>query len=152
MKVNEDEYYVLPKKTKITLKKEQNQNNIQNYTEEETTVLEVNTNYIESKLWAWEKDKDFKFVLPPTIFDQKVIIENDENLRYYGNIIQYENPDIVGQKFTPEILEQIWEKGEFNLPSNDPKLPYTWKLSKFTVKGLQNVSLCFQKKEWKDII
>ena len=147
--MNDDRFNHLPKKVKLNLceakEKEEDIKEIEKLTDEEKDLIKRNKNYIESKLWLWEKDKDFEFILPPTIFTEKKIITNEDNLRYNDERIQYENEGIVGQHFSQEILDQIWQKGEFIINSKDPELPYTWKLSGCTVKGIQNLKLRYKK-------
>lgn len=145
----DDRFNHLPNKVKLNLyeKKEEEEEikEIEKLTDEEKDLINRNKNYIESKLWLWEKDKDFEFILPPTIFTEKKIITNEDNLRYNDERIQYENEGMVGQHFSQETLNQIWQKGEFTINSKDPELPYTWKLSKLTVKGIQNVKFRYRK-------
>mgnify|MGYP006988934618 CR=1 FL=1 len=86
-----------------------------------------------------KKDKNFLFTLPKIVFTKKEIIQSEDDLRYQDQIIHYENPEIIGQHFSQEILDQIWKKGEFEIKSTEPDLPYKWKLSKLTVKGIENV-------------
>ena len=147
--MKDDRFNHLPKKVKLNLcddkEKEEDIKEIEKLTDEEKDLINRNKNYIESKLWLWEKDKDFEFILPPTIFTEKKIITNEDNLRYNDERIQYENEGIVGQHFSQEILDQIWQKGEFIINSKVPELPYTWKLSKLTVKGIQNVKFRYRK-------
>ena len=130
--MKDDRFNHLPKKVKLSLygdkEKEEDIKEIEKLTDEEKDLINRNKNYIESKLWLWEKDKDFEFILPPTIFTEKKIITNEDNLRYNDERIQYENEGIVGQHFSQEILDQIWQKGEFIINSKDPELTYTWKL------------------------
>ena len=116
-----------------------------NIKEEQKKLIEINKEYLESKLWTWKKDENFVFSLPPTIFTTKNIIKNDDNLRYRGRGIEYENPNLIGHHFTREILSQIWQRGEFKINSIEPGFPYTWKLSGCTVKGIQNLKLRYKK-------
>ena len=142
----QEQEQILPEKVQINLLKneELNQGN-QKLTEEEMKIINLNKNYLESKLWAWKKDKNFLFSLPKTIFTKKEIIESDNDLRYQDQIIHYANPGIIGQHFSHEILDQIWKKGEFEIKSTEPDLPYKWKLSKLTVKGIENVKYRYRK-------
>lgn len=144
--MNQNLFSKIPEKIKLNLlKNEQEEDNKNRLTEEEKNLLKINKNYLESKLWNWKKDENFEFSLPPTIFTNKIIIRGEDDLRYRDQGIQYENPNIVGQRFSPEILEQIWQKGEFTINSTEPELPYTWKLSALTIKGIQNVKYRYRK-------
>ena len=136
----------IPDKVKLKLLKDDiEEEKKEKLSDEEKHLIKINKDYLESKLWNWKKDENFKFLLPPTIFVEKKMIQSEDNLRYHDQRIQYENPNIVGSRFTQEILDQIWQKGEFNINSTDPELPYTWKLSKLTVKGIQNVKYRYRK-------
>ena len=137
----------LPDKEKLKFdeSEDDDENDNKGISDEDRKLIEINKNYIESKLWNWKEDDNFEFVIPPTIFKEKIIIRGDNDLRYNNELIQYENQDIVGQPFSQEILEQIWQKGEFKINSTIPELPYTWKLSYFTVKGIKNIKLRYQK-------
>ena len=144
--MKEDLFKQLPEKEKIKLiEEEEEDEENKKINEEDKKLILINKNYIESKLWCWKKDKNFEFEIPPTIFTEKIIINCDNNLRYNNELIQYENQEIIGQRFSQEILDQIWQKGEFNIRSTNPELPYTWKLSNFTVKGIQNVKFRYKK-------
>ena len=137
---------ILPEKIKINLLKNENfGKGSQKLTEEEIKLIEINKNYLESKLWSWKKDKNFLFTLPKIVFTKKEIIQSEDDLRYQDQIIHYENPEIIGQHFSQEILDQIWKKGEFEIKSTEPDLPYKWKLSKLTVKGIENVKYRYRK-------
>ena len=142
----QEQEQILPEKVKISLLKNEELNQgSQKLTEEEMKIINLNKNYLESKLWTWKKDQNFLFTLPKTIFTKKEIIESDADLRYQDQIIHYENPEIIGHHFSHEILDQIWKKGEFEIKSTEPDLPYKWKLSKLTVKGIENVKYRYRK-------
>ena len=145
--MKQDLFSILPEKIKIKIIEDKVPNNRkkEKLTEEEKNLISINKEYLESKLWSWKKDKEFKFSLPPTIFHQKIYIEGDQNLQYANQLVQYEDPNIIGQHFSQEILDQIWQKGEFSINSTEPELPYTWKLSSLTVKGIQNVKYRYRK-------
>ena len=145
--IKEDLFSHLPQKEKLKLFGEEEEEIKKNekINEEERKLLEINKQYIESKLWCWEKEKEFEFKLPSTIFTKPINVSNKSELRYENELLQYENPDIIGQHFSEEILNQIWQNGEFNINSTNPELPYTWKLAYFTVKGIKNVKLRYQK-------
>ena len=137
---------ILPEKVKINLlKNEDFGKENQKLTEEEMKIINLNKNYLESKLWAWKKDNNFLFTLPRTIFSKKEIIQSGDDLRYQDQIIHYANPEIIGQHFSHELLDQIWKKGEFEIQSTEPELPYKWKLSKLTVKGIENIKYRYRK-------
>lgn len=134
----------LPQKEKIKI----NININKNSNEKEQKLLEINKQFLESKLWTWKKDINFNFSLPPSIFTEKIKIKKDDdinNIRNRERGIQYENPNLIGHHFTPEILSQIWQKGEFTINSIDPDYPYIWELSNYTVKGIQNIKLRYIK-------
>ena len=138
--MNNDIFNYIPEKIKLSiLSNDKEEEKEEKLTEEEQNLIKINVNYLESKIWYWKKDENFEFILPPTIFTKKDVIRNEHDLRYNDEIIHYENPDIVGQRFSQDILDQIWQKGEFVINSNEPELPYTWKLSRLTVKGIQNI-------------
>ena len=142
--MNQNIFNHLPDKVKLKILKNE-EDGKGKLSDEEKNVIKINKDYLESRLWNWKKDENFKFILPSTIFKKKIIIQSENNLRYHDQRIQYENQDIVGQHFSQEILDQIWQKGEFKINSTDPELPYTWKLSKLTVKGIQNIKLRYRK-------
>ena len=143
--MQQDLFSHLPERKKIILPKIGKEEDEEKLSEEEKNLIKINKDYLESKLWSWKKDENFEFILPPTIFTEKIIIRNENELRYPDQRIQYEDQNIIGQHFSPEILEQIWQKGEFNINSTNPELPYTWKLSCFTVKGMKNNKLRYKK-------
>ena len=146
--MKQDLFSNLPEKIKIKITEDKSNSSSKkkkNLTEEEKSLIKINKEYLESKLWTWKRDKDFKFSLPPTIFHRKIVIEGDHNLQYQNQGVQYEDPNIIGQHFSQEILDQIWQKGEFTIKSTEPELPYTWKLSALSVKGIQNVKYRYRK-------
>ena len=149
MKQDLDLFSIIPEKIKIVnnIKDEEylDNNKTTKITEEEKNLLNINKEYLDSKLWTWKKDENFVFTLPPTIFKEKIVIKEDRNLRYQNQGILYQNPNIIGQHFSQEILEQIWQKGEFKINSTEMGLPYTWKLSALTVKGIQNIKYRYRK-------
>ena len=113
--------------------------------EEEKKVMEINKNFIEKHSWKWRIDNNFLFLLPSTIFQTKKEIEVPEKYQHKSNQTEYGSKNIEGSKFTPEILAKIWENGKFEIESKQQGLPYTWKLSNFTVKGIKNVKLRYLK-------
>ena len=109
-------------------------------TQEQKELITHNANYLSKHIWYWnENDNNYKFNLPKTIFTQSsTIIKIGENYSN-DNDIKYLNPqDENGSSLRKEHLEQIWQRGEFCVESTEPKLPYKWKLSKLTVKGILN--------------
>ena len=71
----------IPEKIKIQIKEIESKNNeIINMSEEEKNLIKINKEYLESKLWNWKKDETFEFILPPTIFKEKKIIRNAQEL------------------------------------------------------------------------
>lgn len=143
--MDENIFEHLPEKVKLKFLINEDKEKGENLSEEEKNVIKINKDYLESKLWLWKKDENFEFLLPPTTFKEKKVIEREDNLRYHDQRIQYGEGNMVGQPFSQEILDQIWKNGEFNIPSTDPELPYTWKLSKLTVKGLKNIYFRYRK-------
>ena len=120
-------------------------NKIKNLNSEEKNVLQINKNFIEKHSWKWRIDNNFRFNLPPTIFELKKKIEIPEKFQHKSNATEYASKNIIGSKFTPEILKKIWENGQFEIDSNQEGLPYTWKLSNLTVKGMKNNILRYLK-------
>lgn len=109
-------------------------------TQEQKELITHNANYLSKHIWYWnEHDNNYKFNLPKTIFTQaSTTIKIGENYSNY-NDIKYLNPqDENGSSLRKEHLDQIWQHGEFCVESTEPKLPYKWKLSKLTVKGILN--------------
>ena len=113
--------------------------------EEEKNIIKLNRNFIEKFSWKWRIDNNFRFILPPTIFHSKKIIDIPNRFQHRSNNTEYASNNIVGSKFPPEILKKIWENGQFEIESKQEGLPYTWKLSNFTVKGIKNVTLRYLK-------
>ena len=112
----------------------------QTLTQEQNELIDQNANYLSKHIWFWnEKDNNYKFNLPKTIFSQaSTTIKIGENYSN-NNDIKYLNPqDENGSSLRKEHLEQIWQRGEFCVESTEPNLPYKWKLSKLTVKGILN--------------
>ena len=114
-------------------------------TEEEKNIINLCKNYVESKLWAWKKDENFVFDLPPTVFHEKKTINVPPEFQYNNLEVVYENENIAGSGFNGQILNQIWQKGEFNVNSRHQNFPYTWKLSKLIIKGIENIKLRYRK-------
>ena len=127
----------LPPKQYIKFNLELNKKN--KLTEKEKEILSINKEYIESKLWFWKLDETFKFDLPPTVFKQKKSIDNDKGLQYSNPGAKYDNPSIIGKRFSCNILSQIWLKGEFNIESKVPDFPYTWHITECMIKGYNGV-------------
>ena len=115
---------------------------------EEKTLISSNKSFIEKNLFKWSINKTFKFSLPKSIFSsqrEKKIIDIPTDFQQKNNNTQYSSNISPGKKFTKEILEQIWKEGKFEIESRQVDLPYTWKLSNFTVKGFNNVVLRYFK-------
>ena len=129
--------YKLPPKQKINYDFDINEK--KKLTDKELEIVDVNRKYLESKLWYWAPDNHFKFDLPPTIFKEKKVIDQNEGYQYHNSEIKYLNPSMVGKRFPKEILGQIWNKGEFHIESNIPDFPYTWKITECMIKGYENV-------------
>ena len=127
---------------------EQSEEKISKLTQEEKTLISLNKSFIEKNLFKWKKDKEYKFILPKSIFSsqrEKQVIDIPDNLKQKNNNTQYSSSISVGNKFSKELLKQIWYEGKFEIESNQAGLPYTWKLSNFTVKGFNNVVLRYFK-------
>lgn len=110
--------------------------------EEEEKIISLNLEYIKKNSWYWDiKDTNYSFNLPPTVFVQQFLISNDSLIKYeVGKSVKYRNPeDERGISLREEHLQEIWRKGEFTVPSTIEKLPYKWKLSLWTVKGIDNI-------------
>ena len=120
-------------------------NKISKLNAEEKKVIEINKNFIEKHSWKWRIDNNFLFNLPPSIFHVKQKFEIPEKFKYKSNETEYSSKHIAGTKFTPEILNKIWEEGKFEIESKQQGLPYTWKLSNLTVKGIKNIKLRYLK-------
>ena len=119
-----------------------------NLTQEENDLISLNKAYIEKNLFKWKLDKQFKFTLPKSIFSsqtEKQKIDIPQNLQQKNNITQYKSNINAGNKFNKELLNQIWNEGKFEIESNQEGLPYTWKLSNFIIKGINNVILRYYK-------
>lgn len=121
------------------------QNKIKKLNEEEKDLIQINKNYIENRFWKWIIDNNFRFNIPPTIFKVKKTIDIPNQFQHKSNQTEYASKNITGSKFTPEILQKIWEKGQFEIESKQKGLPYTWKLSNFMIKGIKNVILRYLK-------
>ena len=136
-----------PEKIPFKLPEQPNEKTL-NLTQEEKSLISSNKAYIEKNLFKWKLDKQFKFTLPKSIFssqDEKQVIDIPQNLQQKNSITQYKQNIKAGDKFNKEILKQIWNTGKFEIESNQEGLPYTWKLSNLTVKGLNNVILRYFK-------
>ena len=138
---------ILPEKIPFKYPKETNER-ISKLNPEEKSLILSNQSYIEKNSFKWKIDKEFKFALPKSIFssqNEKQVIDIPQNLQQKNSITQYKQNIKAGDKFNKEILKQIWNSGKFEIESNREGLPYTWKLSNFTVKGLNNVVLRYFK-------
>ena len=113
--------------------------------EEEKNLIQINKNYIEKHSWKWRINDNFRFRIPSSIFDSKKIIDIPNKFQHKSNITEYSSKNISGTKFSPEILKQIWEKGQFEIESKQEGLPYIWKLSNFIIKGIKNVIIRYLK-------
>ena len=116
--------------------------------QEEKSLILSNKSYIEKNSFKWKIDKDFKFVFPNSIFSsqtKKQIIDIPKNFQQRSNNTNYASNISAGKSFNKEILEQIWYDGKFQIESSQEGLPYTWKLSNFTVKGFNNIFLRYFK-------
>lgn len=116
--------------------------------QEEKSLILSNKSYIEKNSFKWKIDKDFKFVFPNSIFSsqtKKQIIDIPKNFQQRSNNTNYASNISAGKSFNKEILEQIWYDGKFQIESSQERLPYTWKLSNFTVKGFNNIVLRYFK-------
>ena len=109
------------------------------FTDKEKEILKINKDYMESKLWYWKLDNRFKFDLPPTVFKEKKIIDQDEGFQYSKSGLRYKNPSIIGRGFSCDILNQIWYEGEFYIESNVPNFPYVWHITECMIKGYEKV-------------
>ena len=121
------------------------QNKTKKINEEEKEIFKITKNYIEKNLWKWRIDNNFRFNLPPTIFEEKKIIDIPQNFQHKSIETEYASNNIVGNKFSPELLKKIWEDGQFEIESRQKGLPYTWKLSNLIIKGNKNVKLRYLK-------
>ena len=71
--------YKLPPKNPINI--ELDFKNLDNkITDKENEILNINKEYLESKLWYWKIDNNFKFELPPTIFKEKKVINYEKKI------------------------------------------------------------------------
>ena len=116
--------------------------------QEEKSLILSNKSYIEKNSFKWKIDKDFKFVFPNSIFSsqtKKQIIDIPKNFQQRSSNTNYASNISAGKSFNKEILEQIWYDGKFQIESSQEGLPYTWKLSNFTVKGFNNIVLRYFK-------
>ena len=136
-----------PEKIPFKLPEQPNEKTL-NLTQEEKSLISSNKAYIEKNLFKWKLDKQFKFTLPKSIFSsqgEKQKIDIPQNYQQKNNITKYKSNINTGNKLNKEILKQIWKEGKFEIESNQEGLPYTWKLSNFIVKGLNNVILRYYK-------
>ena len=134
--------YKLPPKQHIEFNLQTKDKKIK-LTEKDNEILKLNKEYMESKLWYWKLDDFFKFDLPPTIFTEKKIIDSGKSYQYANRGATYENPSIIGKRFSSKILKEIWYKGEFNIQSNIPDFPYTWHIVECMIKGYDKVKESF---------
>ena len=121
------------------------QNEIRKLNEEEKNIIQINKNFIEKHSWKWRIDDNFRFNVPPTIFNVKKTIDIPNQFQHKSNKTEYASSHIIGSKFSPKILKEIWEKGQFEIESKQAGLPYTWKLSYLAIKGIQNIILRYLK-------
>ena len=138
---------ILPEKIPFKYPKETNER-ISKLNPEEKSLILSNQSYIEKNSFKWKIDKEFKFALPKSIFSsqkEKQIIDIPKNFQQKSKDTNYASNISVGKSFNKEILEQIWYEGKFQIESNQVGLPYTWKLSNFTVKGFNNIVLRYFK-------
>ena len=119
------------------------QNKIDNLRNEEKKLIEDVKNYIEKYSWKWKIDENFVFNIPPTVFEFERVIDIPDSLKHRSQQTEYSSNELIGAKFSSKILEQIWEDGKFEVESKRSELPYTWKLTQFTVKGNKNVTLTY---------
>ena len=134
--------YTLPPKEYIKIKI--NDDNLINNEKvklknKELEILKINQGYLESKLWLWKLDNNFKFDLPSTIFTKKKVIDNKDGFQYKNRGLINADNDIIGKSFSRQILSQIWNKGEFNIESNIPDFPYTWHITSCMIAGYDNI-------------
>lgn len=111
-------------------------------TKEEEKIISMNIEYIKKNSWYWDiKDTNYSFNLPPTVFVEHFEISDDTLINYEdGKSVKYKNPqDEMRKPLREEHLREIWRKGEFSVPSTIENLPYKWKLSLWTVKGIDNI-------------
>ena len=134
--------YKLPSKQKIKFNLDFN-NKINNLGEKDIEILNKNKEYLESKLWYWKIDSNFKFNLPHTIFKEKKFLDGSIGFKYTNKDIQYKDSSIIGKHFSKDILSQIWLKGEFNISSTVPDFPYTWHLTECMIKGYEKLKLSY---------
>ena len=102
-----DVEYKLPKKQKLEFDFDFHDSTIK-IADKEQNILKINKEYMESKLWYWKLDDFFKFDLPPTIFTEKKIIDSGKSYQYANRGATYENPSIIGKRFSSKILKEIW--------------------------------------------
>ena len=128
---------VYPQKLPLDINLPENKGGL---SKEEEELLNMNLEYIKKNTWLWDiKDKNYTFNLPPTIFQNKIVISTSYQYEG-GNRVKYLNREDENRApLREEHLTEIWRKGEFTVPSTVPELPYKWKLSLWTVKGIDNV-------------
>ena len=106
---------------------------------ENDSILDKVKKYIEDNLILWDTTNSdtYQFSMPTTIFNEPVSIS-------YKGYNEYEVAYLGDEKMlNPTQLSEIWRNGQFNIESNIPDLPYTWKLTQWTVKGYNNIAESF---------
>lgn len=90
-------------------------------------------------------DVNYQFRFPPSLFPD--VAENEERKMFQPRNIVVEQEDTFGHKLTPEQINQISERGEFEVPSKlaNAKVPHVWKISDWLVRGSVN-----RRKVWQD--
>ena len=133
-----DVEYKLPKKQKLEFDFDFHDSTIK-IADKEQNILKINKEYMESKLWYWKLDNRFKFNLPTTAFNEKKIIDGNKGYQHKNSGQKYKNPSIVGNRFSRQILGEIWINGEFSIESNEPDFPYVWHITECMIKGYEKV-------------
>ena len=136
----------IPEKVIFSYKLDKGKTNIYNNLKpEEKELIDSVKNFIEKNSFRWKIDNNFQFIIPPSIFEFPTIIEIPNDFQHKSNKTEYSPQIKLGTKFSPKILKQIWENGRFDVESKQADLPYTWQLSKMTVKGQNNIIAIFYK-------
>ncbi|EAR98162.1 transmembrane protein, putative (macronuclear) [Tetrahymena thermophila SB210] len=141
--LDEQQLYNLPQRQKLLLSEQyhsiRNQLSIQKqnqYTQKAQKLVDGIDKVLESDLYSWEEEKQWKFNLPKTVF------EGDQSpIKFFQPELVYGNQDM--NRLTLQQMISIEQSGKFIVSGKNEESSKVWKVSPWIVRGQNYINECY---------
>lgn len=100
-----------------------------------TPMEEYISRYIRDSVYTWDVNDSFEFELPTSIFSSETYVHY-EGFQHDDVVYADQNED---RELTSKQMDEIFKTGKFKIESTIPDLPYEWYITKWIIKGTDNI-------------